>query len=195
MVKARIYALTLAKSSFLLKHISGRVCPPTQIPSDQCDANFCRPSTSLCHNQLRHASNAHCISGGADCCTCAQGSYFDGARCVPADECPCVDDEGIVRAPAEEFYATSDSAQCVLRICVNNEIEVLRNVTADCACIISCPEVSKNKEPNCTTHPAVALVNTPPVKLREILGFTGRYKSQYCTLLYLHSIYSGLVLF
>ena len=84
------------------------------------------------------------MSGGEDCCTCAAGTYFNGDVCVAADECACVDDDGIQRAPGEEFYSQSDSAQCVLMMCANNEIEVLRNVTAGCARIVSCPEVNKN---------------------------------------------------
>ena len=58
---------------------------------EPCSSDFCRPVSSLCHNQLvLHVSSA-CIAAGPDCCTCVPGSFYDGHSCVPAFECPCTD--------------------------------------------------------------------------------------------------------
>ena len=63
---------------------------PLQKPQDPCNPNYCR--LHVCNNVRE------CIPT-ENCCECGEGKYYNGTHCVLEENCPCLDENGLIRYP------------------------------------------------------------------------------------------------
>ena len=54
------------------------------------------------------------------CCECVGNTVFDGKRCVPEDQCFCIDKDGVRREAGDEW--TDPEEPCEIYECENGEI-------------------------------------------------------------------------
>eukprot|EP00057_Strongylocentrotus_purpuratus_P019745 XP_011674219.1 PREDICTED: kielin/chordin-like protein [Strongylocentrotus purpuratus] len=136
----------------------------------ECKDNYVHGSPKCC-SYLDECIINEAVSGSTSCNACKDPMVFDGSSCILVGECPCKDQDNVLRDPFDEWQDPYDP--CILNVCyegnteatnTSNTCEVLsclesQQETPDGECCAICGETTDRGDTDTTT----ARTRRPPV--------------------------------